>query len=119
LFRNWRAVAYSGVFAAIFCVWLVGVTVTTSYGSLLPLWVALGCLTVWPDFCEHSRRAKAPAALMPPGPIRHRRPWGQRPSRRVSLLPAGPTGASTTTAAALLADRDVSRIGDGGEGASQ
>jgi hypothetical protein len=37
-------------------VWLVGITVTTSYPQLLPLWVALGLLTVWPDVCEPARR---------------------------------------------------------------
>jgi hypothetical protein len=117
LFRNWRAVAYSGVFAAVLGVWLVGVTVTTSYGCLLPLWVALGWLTVWPDVCESPRRATAAKFVSMSEPSSSsRRPGSRRPPQRVSLLPAGQTGAPSA-AAELLAQKAVSRIGDGGEGA--
>jgi membrane-associated protease RseP (regulator of RpoE activity) len=35
--------------AAVLFVGLVGVTITTSYEQLLPLWLALGLLTVWPE----------------------------------------------------------------------
>jgi hypothetical protein len=48
----WRATRTKVVFAMLVGVWLVGVTVTTSYQQLLPLWVALGWLTVWPEVCE-------------------------------------------------------------------
>jgi hypothetical protein len=114
LYRNWRSVAFSGVFAAVLFVWLIGVTVTTSYGCLLPLWVALGWLTVWPAVCEVPRSLIAPAHVVS-APVRNRRPWRRRPPQRMS--PAGMAGA-TAAAAELLADKVVSRTGDGGEGAS-
>jgi hypothetical protein len=50
--RNWKRARFSPVFAAIFVVWVVGVTLTTSYEQLLPLWLALGWFTVWPDVME-------------------------------------------------------------------
>ena len=50
--KVWKATRFDLVFAAIGCVWLVGITITTSYEQLLPLWVALGWLTVWPEVCE-------------------------------------------------------------------
>jgi hypothetical protein len=54
LLRIWKASRFDVTFAAIFVVWLVGVTVTTSYMELLTLWVALGWLTVWPKICDTS-----------------------------------------------------------------
>lgn len=116
LYRNWRAVSYSVVYATILAVWLVGVTITTSYGSLLPLWVALGWLIVWPEVCEHPQRFAAPTRAGST-PIRNRRPWRRRPPQRVPLLPAGGAGATPAAAAELLAEKAVSRTGDGGEGA--
>ncbi|MGB7161536.1 MAG: hypothetical protein WBD40_25985 [Tepidisphaeraceae bacterium] len=65
LLRTWRAAGRDIVFTAILGVWLVGVTITTSYGQLLPLWIALGWLTVWPSVCErvsHVRTTKAASA---------------------------------------------------------
>jgi hypothetical protein len=47
--RNWSRVRFGPVFAAVLLVWLVGVTITTSYEQLLPMWMALGLLTVWPE----------------------------------------------------------------------
>ena len=77
LFGVWRATRAKVLFAMLVGVWLVGVTVTTSYQQLLPLWVAMGWLTVWPQVCEaplprqwarrtlsrrrHSRREHIPA----------------------------------------------------------
>ena len=52
LLRLWRAQRRSLVFSAMTFVWLVGVTITTSYTQLLPLWVALGWLSVWPEVCQ-------------------------------------------------------------------
>jgi Na+/melibiose symporter-like transporter len=52
LFAIWRASRAKLVFAIIVGVWLVGITITTSYQQLLPLWIALGWLTVWPEVCE-------------------------------------------------------------------
>jgi hypothetical protein len=49
LLRVWRLTRFSTAYALILLVWLVGVTVTTSYGQLIALWVALGWLTVWPS----------------------------------------------------------------------
>jgi hypothetical protein len=48
----WKGLRWSLPFAAVAFVWLVGVTITTSYTQLLPLWVALGWLTVWPQVCR-------------------------------------------------------------------
>jgi hypothetical protein len=52
LLRLWRRQRCSLTFAMVAFVWLVGVTITTSYTQLLPLWIALGWLTVWPQVCE-------------------------------------------------------------------
>jgi hypothetical protein len=52
LARVWKSIRFDTCFAAIFLTWLVGVTVTTSYAQLLPLWVALAWLTVWPEVCQ-------------------------------------------------------------------
>jgi len=51
LARAWKQVRYSIAFAAIAIVWLVGITVTTSYVELLPLWLTLGWLAIWPTIC--------------------------------------------------------------------
>jgi len=51
LLRLWATLRYDLTFAAVLGVWLVGVTITTSYSELLPLWVTLGWLTVWPQVC--------------------------------------------------------------------
>lgn len=52
LLRLWKSIGFDLVFAAIFIVWLVGVTITTSYDQLLPQWLALGWMTVWPTICR-------------------------------------------------------------------
>jgi hypothetical protein len=52
LLRAWRANGFGLAFAATFAVWLVGVTVTTSYQQLLPLWLTLGWLCAWPAVCR-------------------------------------------------------------------
>jgi hypothetical protein len=74
LFGVWRGTRLKVLFALFAGVWLVGVTVTTSYQQLLPLWVAFGWLTVWPEVC-HAREMPAVAAI-----------WQRR-------YPATPTGA--------------------------
>lgn len=51
LARVWRHTRFDVTFASIFVVWLVGVTLTTSYQQLLPIWMTLGWLTVWPSLC--------------------------------------------------------------------
>lgn len=60
LWRAWTTSGRGVVFAAIFFVWLVGVTVTTSYGQLLPIWLALGLFIVWPSVFPRIRTS-APA----------------------------------------------------------
>jgi hypothetical protein len=52
LLRVWAATRYDLTFAAVAGVWLVGVTLITSYEQLLPLWLTLGWLSVWPGACE-------------------------------------------------------------------
>jgi hypothetical protein len=49
LLRCWIATRYNLTFALVFGVWLVGVTVITSYEPLLPIWFTLGWMTVWPE----------------------------------------------------------------------
>lgn len=52
LFRTWRETRFSAAYAAMGFAWLVGITLTTSYSQLLPIWIALGWLTVWPSVCD-------------------------------------------------------------------
>jgi hypothetical protein len=52
LVRVWKSIRFDLAFAVIGFVWLVGMTVTTSYEQLLPLWMALGWLAVWPEIFE-------------------------------------------------------------------
>jgi hypothetical protein len=63
--RVWRSVRFDLTFAAMLIVWLVGVTLTTSYHQLLPIWMTLGWLTIWPTVCvpiTRSSQAEASAA---------------------------------------------------------
>jgi hypothetical protein len=62
MFQVWRASAYNIVYILMLIVWFVGILLTTSYGQLLPIWVALGWLTVWPAVCEHPQREPLIAA---------------------------------------------------------
>lgn len=48
LARVWKSCRFNLVFAAVALVWLVGITLTTSYGQLLPIWLTLGFMLVWP-----------------------------------------------------------------------
>ena len=47
----WGASRFDITFALVAVVWLAGITVITSYEQLLPLWMTLGWLTVWPQVC--------------------------------------------------------------------
>jgi hypothetical protein len=58
LLRTWSSLRFDGTFALVGVVWVVGVTLITSYEQLLPLWMTLGWLTVWPAVCQ-----PAPAPL--------------------------------------------------------
>jgi hypothetical protein len=80
LFRIWRADGYGVAYPIMLAVWLIGITVTTSYGQLLPLTVALGWLTAWPSLCRG--RTADPAASATTIPARRtegqrRRAWGE------------------------------------------
>jgi hypothetical protein len=57
MLRLWKSIRFDIVFAAVALTWLVGVTVTTSYSELLPIWMALGWLTVWPKICQTKAQA--------------------------------------------------------------
>ena len=70
LARVWKSMRVSMVFAAIFGVWFIGVLLTTSYEQLLPIWMALGWLIIWPEIC----RIPTPQHLPPPS----RRMWSER-----------------------------------------
>jgi hypothetical protein len=65
LMRLWASLRYVLAFAAFAGVWLVGITITTSYNQLLPIWLALGWLTVWPDVCETAAARQNLAAGLP------------------------------------------------------
>jgi hypothetical protein len=60
LLRSWKRMAYGVAFGVIAGVWLVGITLTTSYEQLLSLWLVLGWLTAWPEFCEVTARSPSP-----------------------------------------------------------
>jgi hypothetical protein len=101
LVRTWRQSRYEITGAAVFMVWMVGVTLSTRYEQLLPPWLALGFLTVWPQvFVPVARDASAPRA-MGRRPQRHnglpgRVPgWRGAPAAAIASWPA-----ATTTAAA-------------------
>lgn len=64
--KVWKSCRFDLVFAGFGLVWLVGITVTTSYEQLLPLWIALGWMTVWPEICE-VRGRRAVVNVMPAG----------------------------------------------------
>jgi hypothetical protein len=49
LLRGWASTRYDLTFTLVALVWLVGITLITSYEQLLPLWMTLGWLTVWPQ----------------------------------------------------------------------
>lgn len=72
--RAWRASRFGLVFGSILAVWLLGVTVTTSYLQLLPVWMALGLLTVWPEVCATSPKRIAAAPVAGAGPFFVREP---------------------------------------------
>lgn len=65
LLKKWHTVRYDFPFAVIFLVWLVGVTLTTSYEQLLSLWVTLGWLTVWPETSPSTGSGEASSPPLP------------------------------------------------------
>ena len=79
LARAWAASRYSTTFALAAGVWLVGVTVITSYEQLLPTWMALGWLTVWHEVFEPAGDGAAPRNAFAAGA--GGRPRARRPHR--------------------------------------
>jgi len=64
--RVWRACNFNIVFVAVTLVWLVGITITTSYGQLLPIWLTLGFLVVWPHvFTASSQKGNRDRQVTP------------------------------------------------------
>jgi hypothetical protein len=90
LFRQWKMARFNFVYAGIVIVWLVGVTITTSYQQLLSLWVTLGCLTVWNQFCIEPVRSVA-AGPAPRSIALMERPFlrRQRWSDELQVVPIG------------------------------
>jgi hypothetical protein len=84
LYRQWQQSGFSVVFLMIFLVWLLGVTVTTSYEQLLPIWLALGWFTVWPQICQSGRLRKAPMPQLLFAPMTAR---AIREARSLGLTP--------------------------------
>ncbi|HEY7118509.1 MAG TPA: hypothetical protein VH475_18105 [Tepidisphaeraceae bacterium] len=84
LLRVWKFVGWNAAFGLFGLVWLVGVTLTTSYEQLLPLWLAVGWLTVWPEVCASGidQPARVPVAqtvATPSAPMPRSR-WGEVPA---------------------------------------
>lgn len=97
LFAIWRVTRAKLVFTMLLGVWLLGVTITTSYQQLLPLWIALGWLTVWPEVCDAPERPSSPVSRRPVRrfiPV-HYVPRRTRPAPRPKLVPAGPESGAT------------------------
>jgi hypothetical protein len=65
LLRCWIAARYDMTFALVFAVWLVGITLITSYEQLLPIWLTLGWLTVWPEVFAARGNGPVPSPLYP------------------------------------------------------
>jgi hypothetical protein len=74
--KIWRRSGFNIAFAVISVVWLIGITLTTSYNQLLPIWLTLGMLTVWTDVFP----SKSNALGSPPA------------SSRQASIPQGPRG---------------------------
>ena len=83
LLRLWAGSRYDLGFAVVAGVWLVGITVITSYEQLLPLWLTLGFLTVWPAVCQPAARDEEYGAVR--AALRTSRP---RRAPRVGGVPA-------------------------------
>lgn len=88
LLRNWLKVRAEPTFALVAAVWTVGVTLTTSYEQLLPLWLALGWLTVWPEVFQPALTIPELRAVSKPVVARRYGVAGIRTSPWRALLPA-------------------------------
>lgn len=77
LIRTWRKARFSMVWAGVLFVWLVGVTLTTSYSQLLPIWLTLGFLIVWPQVFPPAEKSPPRKLQSGSGPRHRIRPAGQ------------------------------------------
>jgi hypothetical protein len=79
LTRVWKVSRLSPVFAAIAIVWIIGVTLTTSYEQLLPLWIGLAWLASWNEICEPAALKRLVRDVAPritrATPIKRMSPW--------------------------------------------
>jgi hypothetical protein len=80
MLRVWRASGLDVTFAVMSLLWLFGITVTTSYAQLLPVWVTMGWLSVWPAICEPAgtprpRHRILELPLRSPSPVPRRLSW--------------------------------------------
>jgi hypothetical protein len=80
----WKALGYDLTFLLFAGLWLLGVTVTTSYAQLLTNWLALGWLTTWPAICLPATAADA--LLASPRTWTPRRFAEGRPMMRLARL---------------------------------
>ncbi len=82
LLRVWRSTGFDLVMAGIAFVWLVGITITTSYTVLLSPWVTLGLLASWAAVCvkvpARSLRPVIAADRTPLNGEKQSFPWRQR-----------------------------------------
>jgi hypothetical protein len=72
----WKKMRFDLAYAVIGGVWLIGITLTTSYEQLLPLWLTLGWLAVWPAICEPVQLRKPMAARV--RPVQYRAMFNRR-----------------------------------------
>ncbi len=61
-FHVWRTSRRDPAFLIVGTVWLVGITVTTSYATLIPIWLIMSLLAIWPAIVDTSPRAAKIAA---------------------------------------------------------
>jgi hypothetical protein len=59
LFVAWKRTRFNLTYPLVAAVWLVGITVTTSYPQLLPPWLALAFLLAWPTLVERDELKSA------------------------------------------------------------
>jgi len=96
LLRTWKKMRCDLVYLTIAAVWFIGITLTTSYWQLLPLWVALGWLTVWPEICRVPEPFRSAGGRLPGSrlPVRPRSP--ARARRWTSRMPPQPSPTGGT-----------------------
>lgn len=96
LVRCWKKSSFNLTFLAISLVWTVGITLTTSYPQLLPLWLALGWLTVWPEICQPGSQSETVAAHESVRPLESPAPpaamWSPKGWRDLSHVAAAESG---------------------------